>query len=351
MKKLFTWVDVNQCLADFYNQLPADRLKGVCFRAYWDGLHIHASTNTSITPLIADLCEIFGNKFDAVAMAIKLEAGRLPIVITDEEYESDIFKEGFFPNFTSQSWIGERIPLSENDFVYEDNPVMIAVHTIIGESGIIAVDLARELEARGNKVLIIDSDFECPPVAGFTKNSEVSYSDLFTMAHGDSTPGFENTLSCVETIITTTEAGLYFLPAFREGEDIGRPRILPEHFCSWGEPFKLQDLVIALANRLKVDYVVVNLPSGFSEYAAPWLFDARVQKVHEIEDSEEYISGTLMLMERVKEKMELFSGSLAPLSTLLHNGNTLGFLKDERNIVNFSVTDVTQLADHFIYNF
>ena len=343
--RLFTWLDVNQRLRQYFdkNSIEAPTLlRRRSFRAYWDGLRITTPTGTNESELIHQLEEVFLASFDEKKMAIILgqaPTSELPIIFETEDDSKYIPKEMFSPEFGPARYIGETQPFANDRKPEGDEPTLIAFHSFKGGVGrtLHTVALALQLSKEGKKVLLIDADFEAPGISWYFEQADISFSDFIAMAHGDSTPKFEYTLSNSATILQNSSyENIFILPAFRDTSNFGEPIIKPEHLINASNPFLLQDLVVDLGKKIGADYILLDLRAGLSELSSGWLLDPKVFKVYVTTLSGQSLRGCQNLLERtasIYDKYALDKQSDAFLPFIIFSQTPIGTVENSAKAI------------------
>lgn len=318
--KLYTWIDVQNRLREFQDSLDGkgrEWFKGKSARAYWDGLRISVLSGqgeANMKAIQAQLEEIFLARYNSEKNTITLgEAPStipFPVFFEEEESEEDLLKEYFRAGFSPLSFVADVAPFQGDRLRKDDEPVVLAFHSFKGGVGrtLHAITLALNLSQKGQKVLLIDADFEAPGISWYFSNPVISFADFIAMAHGDSSPDFEYTLKNSAAQIPQNSAleNIQILPAFRDASLFGAPIIKPEHLNTVDQPFRLQDLVIELGKKLSADYVILDLRAGLSELSSGWLLDPKVYKAIVTTLSGQSLRGCQNLLEQTNAKYEKF---------------------------------------------
>ncbi len=318
--KLYTWIDVQNRLREF-QEAPSgkgrDWFKGKAARAYWDGLHISVligQAGNDINAVQTQLEEIFLARYIREKNIITLgEAPNtidFPVLFEEEEDETDLLKEYFRAGFNPLSFVADTASFQEDRTRNNNEPVVLAFHSFKGGVGrtLHALTLALSLSQKGQKVLLIDADFEAPGISWYFSNPAISFADFIAMAHGDTSADFEYTMknSVAQIPLNGTLENVHILPAFRNESQFGAPLIKPENLNSVDTPFQLQDLVIELGERLLVDYVIIDLRAGVSELSSGWLLDPKIYKAVVTTLSGQSLRGCQNLLEQTSAKYDKF---------------------------------------------
>lgn len=155
------------------------------------------------------------------------------------------------------------------------------------------ISLVREIsQAHGNqrKVLIVDADLEAPGLTWMLgqgkSNEKISYFDVLELLHFNSLN--ENFVDRVAGLVKTNvikvmteklEVEHYFLPVYREKSQMLNIYSSPEKIISvQKDKYVITEFLSRLGASLGADLVLVDLRAGVTEFSAPFLFDARVNK-------------------------------------------------------------------------
>ncbi|MCU0288979.1 MAG: AAA family ATPase, partial [Acidobacteria bacterium] len=304
MGKLITWFDVETVIFQklFENQWP-EGMVGVS--VYPDEVQVRIKSEEDKKSISETLGKWFGPRYDMENPQIYLEFSSnenrrsLNIDFEIEPGEERVIPRNLKPNFASLSLYPKEIGLNLKgpDFSkMEGQPSLWAFYSFKGGVGrtlhlISLVKALSELESP-QKILIVDADLEAPGITWWAKeqfgNLDISFIDFLALAHYDKSIDYAGALKITaeslhrqmlafETMETKVEH--FFLPAFREVDQLMRMPILPENLC-WesGKEWLIPELLFKLGKTLGVDAVVVDLRAGFSELSSSFLFDPRVNR-------------------------------------------------------------------------
>ena len=151
--------------------------------------------------------------------------------------------------------------------------------------------------------MLMDADFEAPGITWLLQerlpDPPISFADILAIVHGDPSDSGKDSLDLIaDRLIGSSFDNCVFVPAFRSTSGLQTLDIRPEHICSARrDPFFLSNFIAALALRLGVELVVVDLRAGFSELAAGLLLDPRLYRVFVTTLAGQSLDGTKLLME------------------------------------------------------
>ena len=181
------------------------------------------------------------------------------------------------------------------------------------------ISLVREIsQAHGNqrKVLIVDADLEAPGLTWMLgqgkSNEKISYFDVLELLHFNSLN--ENFVDRVAGLVKTNvikvmteklEVEHYFLPVYREKSQMLNIYSSPEKIISvQKDKYVITEFLSRLGASLGADLVLVDLRAGVTEFSAPFLFDARVNKFFISSTSMQSIKGTKLILEEIQRKVK-----------------------------------------------
>ncbi|MGE5343302.1 MAG: KGGVGR-motif variant AAA ATPase [Candidatus Omnitrophota bacterium] len=327
MGKLITWFDVETVIFQklFEDQWPEGMVGA---SVHPNEIQIRIKDEEDRKPVSKALNEWFGHRYDTENPQIYLEfspnENKRSLAI-EFEIEADgvrVIPESLKPNFASISLYPKEIGLNLRgpDFSkIEGQPKLWAFYSFKGGVGrtlhsISLVKALSELESP-QKVLIVDADLEAPGITWWAKeqfgNLDISFLDFLTLAHYDKSDDYAETLKITteslhrQMLVFETEQTKvehFFLPAFREVDQLMRMPILPENLC-WesGKEWLVPELLFKLGKSLGVGAVVVDLRAGFSELSSSFLFDPRVNRFIVTTPSGQSIEGTKCVLEQIKK--------------------------------------------------
>lgn len=308
--RLYTWIDVQDAIIAYLRSNDQDKLVHLNFRVYWDGLNITYTNSLTIEDVEKLLESIFLSRYEKENLDtqfIILEGkSKLPIYF-QEVAKEDIDILQFKPSINRPSFIGLNEQIDFKTRIPSESPIIYAFHSFKGGVGrtLHAISMALNL-AEKQKVLLIDADFEAPGISWLV-NTPVSFADLLALVHGN-----ENYTDAISVVAENLKSdikennNLFILPAFR-APALSTPslEIKPEHIFRFNNnPFILTDIIIDLAKKIGVDFILIDLRAGASELSTGWFFDPRINKVFVTTLSSQSILGTSMMF-RLLSKFEL----------------------------------------------
>ncbi|MCX6581685.1 MAG: hypothetical protein NT166_16060 [Candidatus Aminicenantes bacterium] len=327
MGKLITWFDVETIIFQkLFENLWPEGMVGVS--VYPDEVQVRIKSEDDKKSISETLFKWFGPRYDMENPKIYLEfstnENRRSLNI-DFEIEPDqerVIPRNLKPNFASLSLYPKEIGLNLKgpDFSkMEGQPSLWAFYSFKGGVGrtlhlISLVKALSELDSP-QKVLIVDADLEAPGITWWAKeqfgNLDISFIDFLALAHYDKSSDYTGALKITaenlhrqmltfETQDTKVEH--FFLPGFREVDQLMRMPILPENLC-WesGKEWLIPELLFKLGKMLGVNAVVVDLRAGFSELSSSFLLDPRVNRFIVTTTSGQSIEGTKCVLEQIKK--------------------------------------------------
>lgn len=169
--------------------------------------------------------------------------------------------------------------------------------------------LDRDSSAR---VLYVDADVEAPGLTWMVGPDErLSWVDALALVH-DSDDWRRDALALIaeRTALSSVDLELgsgrktfLFLPAVRSMAQVESLPVTPEqvvrrHDRSW----VVGDLLAALAEKLELDAVLVDLRAGITEFSSPLMLDPRVRNVLVTSCSEQSVLGTQRALQQVEAR-------------------------------------------------
>lgn len=315
--KLYTWLDVESLIQS--KQMPDEIQK---IEIFADGVEVFCKSKNKheIQKIFQSW---FKNWYDANENVIHLEKARdipksLPVffqeklpdyLITTKKELEPLFGE---LSFFSEELKGKELKLPASN---EKDPCIMAFYSFKGGVGrtlhLVAALKNLLTQNAGNQpsILVVDADLEAPGLTWWARDKseqpELSYLDFLALANYDLTEQYKHTIDLTakvlkETLFSINNFRCYFLPAFRTIQQMLRFPVKPEHLiqnpeCNW----IIGDLLFRLGRELQVDYILVDLRAGFSELAAPVLFDPRILRFICSTYAKQSVEGTKIVLEQL----------------------------------------------------
>lgn len=330
INKLFTWFDVETAiLRKRFAGLWPEGMIGVS--VYPDGAEVRISSSENEEEASSNFQEWFGKRYDQKNRKIYLEApvdqSRTFQVTFEVEAEGKQLAAKVRPSFANFSLLPPAeegdLPnfkqVSAPDAFPEDFPPVFAFYSFKGGVGrtIHLISLIKALSEQDppKRVLIVDADLEAPGLTWWGMDQlgtfEISFLDFLALTHYDDSENHQVSLSIAEERIRQqplvfklekTKREHFFLPAFREIDQLLRMPLRPEHLTrEIGQEWIVADILSKLGKKLEVEAVIVDLRAGLSELASPLLFDPRVTKVLVTTTSGQSIEGTKLVLNQSKK--------------------------------------------------
>ena len=330
INKLCTWFDVETViLRKRFAGLWPEGMKGAS--VYPDGAEVRIRSLEDKEGISSTFQEWFGKKYDQKDMKIFLEAPvdqtRFFEVTFEVEADGKPFVPKVRPSFADFSLLSPPeegdlpnfIQVSAPDAFLEESPPLFAFYSFKGGVGrtIHLISLIKALSEQdpSKQVLIVDADLEAPGLTWWGAHQlgtfDISFLDLLALTHYDDSKNHQVSLSIVEErlrqkpLVFKLEKATrehYFLPAFREIDQLLRMPLRPEHLTQEiGKEWIVADILSQLGKKLEVDAVVVDLRAGLSELASPLLFDPRVTRIMVTTTSGQSIEGTKLVLNQSKK--------------------------------------------------
>ena len=193
--KLFTWVDVQDILEDYFSQEKNEEwLNNISFQSYWDGLTInYANVPDDIFPknpgnIYNKLEEIFLARIQKKGEDVSIILdGNSNFPVTFEEVEKDdISYSRIKPALSRQPYISKKEKIGKSDRNSIKKPYFFAFHSFKGGVGRTLHSIAFAIQlAEKHKVLLIDADFEAPGITWLFNNPQISFADVLALIHGN----------------------------------------------------------------------------------------------------------------------------------------------------------------------
>lgn len=330
INKLYTWFDVETViLRKRFAGLWPEGIEGVS--VYPDGAEVRIRSLEDKEDVSSKFQEWFGKKYDQKDMKIFLEAPvdqtRFFEVTFEVEADEKPFIPKVRPSFADFSLLSppeegdlpNLIQVGAPDAFPEESPPLFAFYSFKGGVGrtIHLISLIKALSEQDppKQVLIVDADLEAPGLTWWGAHQlgafDISFLDFLALTHYDDSKNHQVSLSIVEEhlrqqpLVFKLEKATrehYFLPAFREIDQLLRMPLRPEHLTQEiGKEWIVADILSQLGKKLEVEAVVVDLRAGLSELASPLLFDPRVTRVLVTTTSGQSVEGTKLVLNQSKK--------------------------------------------------
>ena len=325
MDKLITWFDVETVIRrSMFAGLWPGGLVGVS--VYPDEVEIRLKSENDRKEVEEALYQWFGQKYSEPEEKIYLEftsneEKRFLEVIFEVDPEGiQVIPGTLKPNFASFSLYPEAPRLKGPDFNQLAGPPFVwAFYSFKGgvSRTLHMISLVKALSEQEppRRVLIVDADLEAPGLTWWAEEqlgkADISFLDFLGLVHYDTSTDYTDSLALTiqrlrhqilvfETRKTKVEH--FFLPAFREIQQLMRMPIRPENVC-WesGKEWIIPELLWKLGKALEAHAVVVDLRAGLSEISSPLLFDPRVNRVVITTPSGQSVEGTKRVLEQIRK--------------------------------------------------
>lgn len=325
MDKLITWFDVETVIRrSMFAGLWPEGMVGVS--VYPDEVEIRIKNENDEKKASEALSQWFGQKYSEPEKKIYLEFTSnekrrfLEVTFKVEPEGKQVIPETLKPNFASFSLYPEAPSLKGPDFSQLAVPPFVwAFYSFKGgvSRTLHMISLVKALSEQDppKRVLIVDADLEAPGLTWWAEEqlgkADISFLDFLGLVHYDTTTSYTDALALTvqrlrhqvllfETRKTKVEH--FFLPAFREIQQLMRMPIRPENVC-WesGKEWIIPELLWKLGKALDVHAVLVDLRAGLSEISSPLLFDPRVSRVIVTTPSGQSVEGTKRVLEQIKK--------------------------------------------------
>lgn len=305
--RLYSWIDIQDVLfrakKSSENKWPTELFS---VRAYWSGLYLEIKNDS--TPIIIKwLSLLFENRYDTSTNSI---------IFFDEETKLNVI----FEEVESINYPTNRPLMKVPNIIYKEvkepelkkfNSAMpfFAFHSFKGGVGrtLHAIALANAIAAKNKKVLIIDGDLEAPGITFLIENylnCDISYFDLLALLYSDVNKDGKNSISFVANKLKSQfRNNIYFLPAFRSRTQFNNDFLLPGDLIeNFENGYILSDSIYSIAEKLKVDAIIIDLRAGLTEISSGLILDPRTKRVLVTSFSSQSLIGTQSLLEILAEK-------------------------------------------------
>jgi len=323
--ELYTWLDIEAVILQkkFAGQWPIDMIGA---SVYQDEIEIRLKTKDAQTEVSNALSGWFKTAYIKEEAKIYLEYpynGKerfLDVVFEEDATGEQVMPTSLKPTFADFSLYPETPLLKGPDFSkLQPPPFVWAFFSFKGGVGrtLHLLSLVKALSEQDptKRVLIVDADLEAPGLTWWVdeqlRTPEISFLDFLGLAHYDNSDDYTEALDLTAERVRqqvlnietrTARVEHFFLPAFRNLQQLMRMPIRPENLC-WeaGKEWIIPELLWKLGKKLGVQSVVVDLRAGLSEISSPILFDPRVYRVIVTTPSGQSLEGTKKVLEQIKK--------------------------------------------------
>lgn len=165
------------------------------------------------------------------------------------------------------------------------------------------------------QILLIDADTEAPGLTWWAQEKipapQYSYLDLLADTLDTKNPYdvleyVANKIKPMRLELGNSQHSVFFLPVFRDAEQMMRPPANPEQLTHQPEtPWLAGDILLRLGKKLNVKHIFVDLRAGMSELASPLFFDPRVRRLLFTTTSRQSIEGTCCVLQQLAKMASL----------------------------------------------
>lgn len=313
MIRFFTWHDIKMVFEEHRMSWPrawADvRVYTDCVIISFDP-DIHAAEHSR-----EYLKALFTKNYRMQEDQIVIDFSQTCLNVFFEENGDEIKKERrYAPLFKDMYFSPEKIQTETERL---PGARILAFHSYKGGVGrtLSLISLLRECTAHypDKKVLVIDGDLEAPGLTWMLEErgqTAVSYADILSVMNFD-----EDTESIVKNLAIQIRSSMvpveadkvkaeqFFVPAYRDRKQVLNIFSDPERvLISKENKFYITETLSRIGAELGADLVMIDLRAGISEYSAPFLFDARVEKYYVTSTSLQSVRGLNQVLEQIYEK-------------------------------------------------
>lgn len=165
------------------------------------------------------------------------------------------------------------------------------------------------------QILLIDADTEAPGLTWWAQEKipapQYSYLDLLADTVDAKNPYdileyAANKIKLMRLELGNAQHSVFFLPVFRDAEQMMRPPANPEQLTHKPEsPWLAGDILLHLGKKLNVKHIFVDLRAGMSELASPLFFDPQVHRLLFTTTSRQSIEGTCCVLQQLAKMASL----------------------------------------------
>jgi cellulose biosynthesis protein BcsQ len=290
-QRLYTWIDVEDVLLKLKqeNDWPA-WLRTVS--AYWDGLTFEIDTAIEMARVYEQMELWFEPRFLKSESLPKIgnivlewvsSERHLPVFI--ERTEVDQLARPFIPSWGRPTVLSSIDNFKAPPSLDDSSIPVVGFHSFKGGVGrtLTSISLAKQIAELGNKVLLVDADFEAPGISWLIQkripNPPFALSDFLSLLHSE--PDLNDVISLsANRIKNMLVDGIFVVPAFRTMDQFAVLEVRPEHILQGTQnPYILTDSLSKLASALGASVAIIDLRAGLSELSAGLMLDPRVFRV------------------------------------------------------------------------
>lgn len=310
-QRLYTWVDVE----DVLQKLKQDGSWPswlITVRAYWDGLtlEIDEIDNQSVCDKIAEWFDPRFEQIDCQPLIgkILLESSNtkrdLQVFVESAEHEGNT-ERSFIPTWGRPLALSSFLNSVAPSPLENTSVPVVGLHSFKGGVGrtVTSLSLARQIANTGQKVLLLDADFEAPGISWLIQkripNPPFALSDFLSLIHSE--PNLEEVVELsANRIVNMFVDGIFVVPAFRTMDQFAVLEIRPEHILQSAQnPYVLTEAFSRLASKLGASIAIVDLRAGLSELSAGLMLDPRVFRVCVSTLGGQSLAGTQQILKTV----------------------------------------------------
>lgn len=273
MYDFFTWLDVDHFLKDNSKMLPR-AVTG--FDVYTDRVVFYKNSGTDDEKVLKEIGEFFESKYDSVKKRVVFDhnLGYLEVIVKEIGKKS-IEDEIVLPLF---NWVTYK-QIKQSEKALPGVPIVSFYSSIENSYRVnvlykYAKDYLSLPSNKNNHVLIIDANIDAAQISSsFEKDGvSISFIDFLGFIINDSVS------SVGAWPVMKDTNGYMVMPVCRYKEQVLDSINLVSKIVSDSQnPFILTEGLSIVGQKLGADIILMDLSSGYSNNAAPFLLDARVE--------------------------------------------------------------------------
>jgi cellulose biosynthesis protein BcsQ len=318
LNPLYTWRDVELSLRDVEQPLWTNA------SADLEVLSVTCAPGRR-QEVMAQLSDIFGNKLlvaaDGATLDLEstLQQPRRLQVLIEESADGEIAR----PRVIRPLWSDAKLFPGPLSTLPQGSPEIAAFYSYkggVGRTTTLLATLGALLEQKPPQpVLVVDADLEAP---GLTfdipgPNDRFCLLDFLALVH-DADEWQEVIPLAAERLMRNREglelpsgrAAFFFLPSHRNDEQLfSHPLAFEQVVRARGRAHVIVEAVAALGKAVGARVVLIDLRAGVTEISSPLLLDSRVQSILVTSTGRQAHEGTLLVIERMRER---FRGETSP---------------------------------------